>query len=188
MGWNYLSIPKLQRCTRWSLGMDKRISSHTLLACDYLSMLGLKLNHVSNRGCFKHNDSQDVRRDINGNTRPHWVNVPILIIYRACIWISFHQTRPGGTMASYVLFHNSQWHGFSPKVSWDINGLENVLVTPEHFFTMVLETLLEYIATQKLSFPVAIHINKFFSQPLHCPSQWAANCHKTLFRIIGHDS
>ena len=23
MGWNYLSIPKLQRCNRWSLGMDK---------------------------------------------------------------------------------------------------------------------------------------------------------------------
>ena len=23
VGWNYLSIPKLQRCNRWSLGMDK---------------------------------------------------------------------------------------------------------------------------------------------------------------------
>ena len=44
------------------------------------------------------------------------------------------------------------------------------------------------IVTPKLSFPVALIIHKCFSQPLHCPSQWAANGHKTLFRIIGHDS
>ena len=50
MGWNYLSIPKLQRLHRWSLGMDKVISTHTLYwACNYLSMLGLKLIHVSKR-------------------------------------------------------------------------------------------------------------------------------------------
>ena len=23
VGWNYLSIPKLQRCSRWSLGIEK---------------------------------------------------------------------------------------------------------------------------------------------------------------------
>ena len=49
MGWNYISIPKLQRCNRWSLGMDKYFHSTLYWACDYLSMLGLKLNHVSKR-------------------------------------------------------------------------------------------------------------------------------------------
>ena len=36
-GWNYLSIPKLQRCRLY-------------WACHYLSMLGLKLNNVIKRG------------------------------------------------------------------------------------------------------------------------------------------
>ena len=49
MGLNYLSITELQRLRRWSLGIDV-ISSHTSLDMDYLSMLGLKLNHVSERG------------------------------------------------------------------------------------------------------------------------------------------
>ena len=50
MGWNYLSIPKLQRCNRWSLGMDKWFHTTLYNGCNYLSMLGLKLNHVSKRG------------------------------------------------------------------------------------------------------------------------------------------
>ena len=50
MGWNYLPIPKLQRCNRWSLGMDKWFNPTLFWACDYLSMLGLKLNHVSKSG------------------------------------------------------------------------------------------------------------------------------------------
>ena len=45
MRWNYLSIPKLQRFHRWILGMDKLYNG-----CNYFSMLGLKLNHVSKRG------------------------------------------------------------------------------------------------------------------------------------------
>ena len=50
MGWNYLSIPKLQPCSRWSLGMDK--SFHPILynGHNYLSMFGIKLNLVSKRG------------------------------------------------------------------------------------------------------------------------------------------
>ena len=50
MGWNYLSIPKLQRLHRWSLGMDKQFHPIFYNGCNYLSMLGLKLNHVSKRG------------------------------------------------------------------------------------------------------------------------------------------
>ena len=48
MGLNYLSIPKLQRCNRWSLGMDKLFHPTPYWACDYL--LGSKLKHVSKRG------------------------------------------------------------------------------------------------------------------------------------------
>ena len=46
MGWNYLSIPKLQQAVyEW-------ISNFIPLywACNYLSTLGLKLNHISKRG------------------------------------------------------------------------------------------------------------------------------------------
>ena len=50
MRWNYLSIPKLQRLHRWSLGMDKYFHPILYNGCDYISMLGLKLNHVSKRG------------------------------------------------------------------------------------------------------------------------------------------
>ena len=48
MGWNYLSIHKLQRLHRWSLGMDKQFHPILYNGCDYLSML--KLNHVGERG------------------------------------------------------------------------------------------------------------------------------------------
>ena len=48
--WNYLSIPKLQRCNRWTLGMDKQFRHTHYNGCNYLSMLGLKLIHVSKRG------------------------------------------------------------------------------------------------------------------------------------------
>ena len=54
MGLNYLSIPKLQRCNRWSLGMDKKFHPIVYNECDYLSMLGLKLNPVSKRGPWWH--------------------------------------------------------------------------------------------------------------------------------------
>ena len=42
MGWNYLSIAKLQRLHRWSLGMDKWFHPTLYNECNYLSMLGLK--------------------------------------------------------------------------------------------------------------------------------------------------
>ena len=49
MGWIYLSSPKLQWCDCWSLGMDKWFRPTHYWACDYLSMLGLKLIHVIKR-------------------------------------------------------------------------------------------------------------------------------------------
>ena len=50
MRWNYLSIPKLQQLHHWCLGMDKQFRQTFYNGCNYLSMLGLKLNHVSKRG------------------------------------------------------------------------------------------------------------------------------------------
>ena len=49
VGWNYLSIPKLKRCCRWSLVMDKLFLLTLYRVCDYLSMLGLKLILVSRK-------------------------------------------------------------------------------------------------------------------------------------------
>ena len=49
-GWNYSSIPKLQWLHNWSFGMDKQFYPTYYNGCNYLSMLGLKLNHVSKRG------------------------------------------------------------------------------------------------------------------------------------------
>ena len=43
-------FPKHQQCNRWGVGMDKYFHYKLYQACDYLSMLGLKLNYVSKRG------------------------------------------------------------------------------------------------------------------------------------------
>ena len=55
MGWNNLSIPKLQRFNLWSLGMNKQFHPTVYRACDYFSMLGLKLTYVSKRGTMWQN-------------------------------------------------------------------------------------------------------------------------------------
>ena len=52
MGWNYLSIPKLQQGTRWSLVMDKWFHHTLYKGCNYLSMPGLDFIYVSKRGLW----------------------------------------------------------------------------------------------------------------------------------------
>ena len=49
VGWNYLSITKLQRCNRCSLGIDKLCHFTRYNGCNYLTMMGLKLNRVNKR-------------------------------------------------------------------------------------------------------------------------------------------
>ena len=49
MGWNYSSIPKLPRLNRWILAMDWQFHSTLCNGCNYLSMLGFKLDKVSKR-------------------------------------------------------------------------------------------------------------------------------------------
>ena len=50
MGWNCVSISKLQRLHLWSLGRDKSLHPTLYNGCTYLSVLGLKLIHVSKMG------------------------------------------------------------------------------------------------------------------------------------------
>ena len=49
MGWNHLSIPKLQRYIRGGLGMDWWFHFTLYNGSDYLSVLGLELIHGSKR-------------------------------------------------------------------------------------------------------------------------------------------
>ena len=46
-GWNYVFIPKLQRCNRWSLWLDKQFHPTYYNGCNYLSEAVLKSIHVS---------------------------------------------------------------------------------------------------------------------------------------------
>ena len=47
MGGMKLSIPKLHWCSCWNLEMDEWFHSTFYWACDYMSMLRLKLNHIN---------------------------------------------------------------------------------------------------------------------------------------------
>ena len=47
VGWNYLSIRKLERCNYRSFGIENEFHLTQYHGDNYLSMLGLKLNHVS---------------------------------------------------------------------------------------------------------------------------------------------
>ena len=58
MGWNYLSIPKLQLCNLWSLVMDKLFHPTLYWTCDHLSILGLKFIHVSEKSPWYINQSR----------------------------------------------------------------------------------------------------------------------------------
>ena len=50
VGWNNLSIPKLQPLHRWSLGMNKEFHPTLYNGCNYLSMLELKFIHITKTG------------------------------------------------------------------------------------------------------------------------------------------
>ena len=46
MGWNYLSIPKLQLLHRWNLGKDELFHPTFDNGCNYLVVLGLDYIHI----------------------------------------------------------------------------------------------------------------------------------------------
>ena len=54
--WEEITYPFLNfnGSNRWNLGMDKWFHPTVYNGCNYLSMLGLKLNHVSKSGHWQH--------------------------------------------------------------------------------------------------------------------------------------
>ena len=76
MGWNDLSIPKLQRLRRWSLGMDKPFHPTFYNVCNYLSMLGFKWFHVSERGT----------RLLSDSLQDHFMGTWAIPWLHRCLW------------------------------------------------------------------------------------------------------
>ena len=74
--WNYISIPKLQWCTPLSILIPY------LITCNYLSMPGSKLNHISKRGPSELFSLTKVAL-MNGNRRwiVLWHNVPLMKLW-----------------------------------------------------------------------------------------------------------
>ena len=112
MGWNYLSIPKLQRWNRWSLGMDKKFHSTLSWACNCFSMLGLKLNEISKWAPglllswtelqHKHISS------VPGRSFKHYL--PWLINWEfPNFWCFFNHSDPGLILWLCALCHSCAW-------------------------------------------------------------------------------
>ena len=117
MGWNYLSIPKLQRCNRWSLGMDKQFYPTLLWACDYLSMLGSKLIHVSKRGSSTSwGNGQDMgRMDASlRNNRLIWKFLSFMVVFA----ISSDSTNPNWCETASL--DMSPWWPLLVLLSWHL--------------------------------------------------------------------
>ena len=54
VGWNYLSILKLQRLYRWSLGIDKYFYPTQSNGRNYFSMLGFKSTQINHNDYYNH--------------------------------------------------------------------------------------------------------------------------------------
>ena len=99
MGWNYLSIPKFQLLHPWSLGVDNSFHHTFYWACDYSSMVGLKLIHVNERDprCIIFNY-------IEAQTK--WVpfcryfSIVFHWMKSFVFWFKFHNTTPHHTMCT----------------------------------------------------------------------------------------
>ena len=66
--WNYLSIPKLQRCNRWRLGMENKITPCKL--CNHVFMLGYRIWSWSPMSYEKHGPRDSV--DKNRSQKPNY--------------------------------------------------------------------------------------------------------------------
>ena len=108
---NYSSIPKLHRCSRWSLGMDKKFHPKLYWACDYLSMQELRINHVSKRVPW---NKLHMRGDWNLRFRifKSWciIFIGLFIVKekKTVEWISNKQEFMKDRTASWS--HDSQYH------------------------------------------------------------------------------
>ena len=77
MGWNYLSIHNVNGCTVEVKVWIKKFHPIHYWACDYLSVLGFKLNHVSKKG---HRNTCTNSHDINIVFRNVLVSTPEVLI------------------------------------------------------------------------------------------------------------
>ena len=121
VGWNYLSIPKLQRLHRWSLGMAKQFHPKLYWTYTYLSRLVLKLNYIS-----KMDPSCDIRLHICKSVS--LLRVPQRFKVQGNSWKWWHlintkstsqqmktfmdlkvQTAQMVSMAFVVIFGNARW-------------------------------------------------------------------------------
>ena len=80
----------LKWCSRWSLGMDKLFHPTLFWACNYLSMLGLKLNHVSKRGhsSDKTNEIQSFLTTCHYTVENYQRSTKLMITYNLPNWLS----------------------------------------------------------------------------------------------------
>ena len=105
VGWNCLSIPKLQLWNSWSLWMDKQFHPTLHQARDCLSVLGFELIHVSERGHWR-------RKLLNVSiiTLDCFCNPNIVVIY----YLSFHCKSLSGNQSNYPfsvkIFREGQWN------------------------------------------------------------------------------
>ena len=128
-GWNYLSIPKLQGCNRWSLGKD--MSRHHILywACDYLYMLGLQLIHVDKGG---------YRTKTN------------IASYRKCVWWSnFSLVTDGGMLSFRAVFCDIQHLSMLNDKNFCISYCAHYLVRDSQTWSLIGVLITGSISIQK---------------------------------------
>ena len=115
VGLNYLSIPKFQRCSRWSLRMDNYFNPTLYNGCHYLSMRGLQLNHVSKRGPRCSPVRLRLRQCLfNQNRyRYHIRSTKNITIYNNHIFLIYNESNARGETSIKVI--SDRWHGGHPK-------------------------------------------------------------------------
>ena len=82
MGWNYLSIPKLQRLHRWSLGMGKKFHPTFYNGSNCISMLGLTHRGQVTHICVSRLTITGLDNGLSPGRRQAiiWTNAGILLI------------------------------------------------------------------------------------------------------------
>ena len=108
MGWNYLSIPKLRRLHHWINWMDKLFRLTLYIGCDYLSILGFNLNHVSKRVLSFNvfSDNEHCLTPRNKQFKNSHKNIERHTAHTIVSWLNLNSPPPS---AAYM----SQWTGSS---------------------------------------------------------------------------
>ena len=112
MGWNYVSILKLQRLYRWSLGMDKWFHPTLYWVCNYVFMLEWKLSMLV--------------KGVSGKRKMILHFLSVLNIVIAQVNESLH-------LDPFILHNRYHWY-YSPRYvkSQGISNHGNDLILPEY--------------------------------------------------------